>query len=103
MKRLMLCAALALTSIPGFAQGSDCDVIGVLARSVMGARQSGVALDKMIEIADGEPRTKELMTRVVMAAYERPQYRTETMKQQEIVTFSNDMMLACYKGSQRKR
>lgn len=106
MKRLILCAALALSSIPGFAQGSGCDAIGVLARSVMDARQSGVPLEKQMAIAEGGDNAvvKELMIRIVMAAYERPHYRTETMRQHEVITFSNSMAFACYKGEkQRKR
>lgn len=63
----------------------------------MTARQNGVAMSKMVDIADksGDKSAGDLATNLVVLAYGQPHYQTEEMKQKTIDDFANDAYLSC--------
>ena len=67
-----------------------------LARSVMGARQRGAAIEEVLDALDNLPKD------FVYQAFEIPLYATDTYKQQAIAQFGNDKYVECAKVFRKK-
>jgi len=76
-----------------------CDSVGTFARTIMEARQTGVAMSKLVELTKQHGMDEGGMP-IIIAAYEAPRYSTEEYRQREIQDFENQAYLACGKGLQ---
>ena len=97
MTILNFVAALAITTIPAFAQLDDfdyelCQVVEELAEQVMSARQEGISqiqvrqvLMPIAEEADLVP----LIGGIITGAYNRPMFSSDTIQQREILEFKD--------------
>jgi len=86
-------SVLADKDVPSQSQVDVCKDISGTATSVMQARQNGVPIVEMMDIAGDS----ELLRYIVMQAYEGPRYSTEPHKKRAEVEFSNRMFLECAK------
>lgn len=94
---------LAISSAPTFAEdvkgeADNCAALGTLAASIMKGRQSGVPMSNMMAIARKNEQIGSLVSAMVIAAYETPQFSGEKYRQRKVVEFQNDVMLECYKS-----
>lgn len=85
--------ALVAAGLAGQANGdpASCESVGLLAKTVMEARQSGVAMQDVMQGAN------ELTKQLLIAAYEQPPYVSAAGKQRAITNFQNDVYLECVK------
>ena len=100
-----LIASAASTYAPRSIADDVCAPIEGSARATMEARQSGVPLSTSIGIANnsgGTKNTKELLTAMVLEAYEQPRYSTERMQQRSVRAFTDDWYLQCLKAHNGK-
>ena len=71
--------------------GEICGSYSELASSVMTARQNNTPINTVYKIADGN----SLMIAIIKEAYAQPLFSTDDYKSNIIVSFSNDVFLAC--------
>lgn len=96
MKALILAAAATLTMITANAQ--DCKMIGDLAEKTMEARQVGVPMSKMMEIAKDD----RLLKSIIIDAYKKPRFSTDEFQRSATVDFRADWEVACYEVKNKK-
>ena len=82
-------------SLPDF---EYCKMLELLARKHMTARQKGVPMVKLYEIAQNSAISKKM----VIDAFKRPRYSTEEMQQGEIDDFANTYFAACLQAMDDK-
>jgi len=70
-----------------------CESVSGLAKSIMGARQSGVSISKIMQLANGSTLAESL----IIAAYGKPSFSTEQYKEEVIREFSDEAYLSCIK------
>ena len=63
-----------------------------IATSIMEARQLNASIVNIIKAVDGETAIIE----IIKKAYSQPLYSTDEYKKSAVVSFSNDIFLACY-------
>jgi len=93
MKHLIFAAALLLTPL-AHADQSHCERVGILATSIMEARQSGAPMSELMKIADGN----KLLQLMVVQAYEEPRFSSDRYQQNATNDFRAEWELACYKA-----
>jgi len=94
MKKFILAITLVMASTAAFAQEqTPCENVQELAFTIMKVRQSGVPMVKMYKVAKGEKAVEQM----VIAAYDMPQFNTESIKQRTIQDFADNMFLQCVK------
>jgi hypothetical protein len=86
--------ALAVWGSNARAETSFCKQVETLAESVMTARQKGVPLSKIIEIAE-ESEIGDTIRAMAMEAYSGPAYSTREYQDRKIRQFTDDWYLAC--------
>lgn len=106
MKKIILAAALAITSImPTAALAQDkyeqadeiCGPIGELAATIMTARQNGASMSQMMGLArDVDPSIQGLVRALVTDSFDTPKYSSSEYRQDAISEFSNEMTAKCY-------
>lgn len=75
-----------------------CGDVEKLAHSVMYARQSGASMRQMIEVSGGEDEdTVKLTEALIIEAFNKPRYNTESMQEESMKDFSDEMYLFCVK------
>lgn len=79
------------------ASKNNCAEIADLAGSMMRNRQAGIDMSEMIAIV-AKSGVGELVTPIVIAAYEQPRFDTPSYQKKAITDFKNEVMLACMKG-----
>lgn len=98
MKKLIaMTAAIVISSavIEAHAvEPANCEEISGLSKSVMHARQDGIGMVKVMEVAEGFP----LMEEMVIAAYDQPAYSTPEIQRRTIRDFADEWYLACIKA-----
>tara|TARA_R110000772_G_scaffold61612_1_gene138789 strand:- start:576 stop:890 length:315 start_codon:yes stop_codon:yes gene_type:complete len=87
---------LALTATISFNATANestdiCVTYSDAATAVMTARQANRSVAELYKLVDGN----KLMLALIKEAYNKPFYSTETYKQREINTFTNDVFLIC--------
>jgi hypothetical protein len=104
MTRLsIITVSLTLLASPITAEEMDCKAWHGLAETIMGARQEGVALPKMMETANsGVPAVDEAAKKLLLMAYEQPHYSTPENQKRAIEDFANQVSLECYKAKGKK-
>ena len=97
MKTLIATLALLMAlSVPAQAEPASCQQIAELAKSIMTARQKGVSMSKVMEIAGDNKLFKEMM----VDAYETGRYIVESNQRRETADFRDKWYLACYKAQE---
>lgn len=94
-----MAAALLAVASPGMAERlptSFCTQMADLARTIMEARQSGVPMEKSVEIAQGVEVMRDLALLMVEEAYDRPRWHSDSMQKREIQDFGETFYKACY-------
>jgi hypothetical protein len=94
MKALILAALLATaaTAQAEETKPSDCAVLEVYARLVMDVRQGGASLKEVMNTIEDNDKFGRS---IIIAAYSKPQYMTDTMKDKTINDFANSAYLEC--------
>lgn len=95
-----LAIILALSPLPTLAATADVDSLcvshGDLAGNVMKARQSGVSIERALEIAAGaEQPFADIARKMVIKAYKHPRYATPAYMEKAISEFRNDYTVNC--------
>lgn len=100
---LLLAVTPTLVPTPAMAQNQVdisklCPKIGELSTLVMRAKQSGVPLTKSMSLAESitMPALKELVRKILLDAYGRPNYSSDLYRQNQVTEFANEWTLACY-------
>ena len=104
MKKIITIAAL-LFSVSAFADkkegGTDlCKTFSSIAVQIMTARQQGVPMVDVLEIA-AQGKSKEFNTlakKLVVSAYEQPRFMTQQNVQRSIDKFRDQVTLDCVKS-----
>jgi hypothetical protein len=97
-----LVAAALLAASSGQADTQEiksvmCPVLGRLASSIMRARQSGVPISSMIEVANKTTGEVADMQRIlVFKAYSQNQWSSEKFKNNAVAEFSNEVVMECW-------
>lgn len=74
-----------------------------VANTLMKARQNGMSLDKMLEVNDKayldtkNSNMRQISQMIIRDAYEQPNYKTESYKQEQLNEFSSKYYLGCMK------
>lgn len=71
-----------------------CKNVEIFSEKIMKARQEGVPLTDMMEVADDNQELRHIM----MEAYDYPRITTPSLLRQVIQDFKNDQALKCYKA-----
>lgn len=94
MKSIITAAIIAMAT-SAQAQEDPCPAFGGLAETMMIARQSGLPMSQMMELAGEE----DIFRRMVIDAYDRPRYGTEEIQRLEIQDFRNEIEMDCYRST----
>jgi hypothetical protein len=97
MNRLLITLSAALLTSVAHAD-PVCVALGEYSRTVMDARQTGVALSKIMEIVKGD----DIHTRIVLDAYEQPRFHSDEFRQTAIQDFGNKWETMCYRVRGKK-
>jgi len=101
MKKAILSIAIAIMGVTSVQASVICEPVAEMAKDVMRARQSGVALSDMKKIAEdmGPSSIGRMVQAMVAQAYNEPRDKTEKAKQKTITAFSQAHMLLCVAGT----
>ena len=98
MKKLLFSICLAIASSGVLAEESEtvdaCTFASKFAESVMGARQRGANIREVMDILPNGP-TSKFMKGVVIEAYKKTRYHSESNQKRAITDFSNSIYLVC--------
>lgn len=92
--------ALAAGLVPGTAFATSmCDQLGDLAKAIMSSRQSGVPMQEVMRIANKgkDDELARAVREMIVAAYEKPRFSSESNRDGAKVDFQNEVYLACIK------
>lgn len=87
---LAFCIAEVLKAEP--VSEDPCVAMSEMAGAIMLNRQKGVAMTRMMQIADDD----ELVRGIVIMAYEEPRYETDRNQANAVLDFRNLIAHACY-------
>ena len=97
MKKLIVFAAIVLTlSLNAYAEKSECKNFSRLATAVIEAKQAGVLMSDVFTLGDGD-MTKAIEF-IAIKAYLKPNFRTEKIKNRQVIDFTNEMFLMCIRA-----
>ena len=95
--KLVTIATLALTATFTHAdERLTCEEFGVAAKDIMTKRQQNDNISSVMFDYSLHQEADKMKALVVMA-YQKKSYKTAVYQQREISSFTNNMMLACYK------
>lgn len=101
MKTLITAIALTLAATTAQAEGLNADEIcpklSEIAASFMEARQSGISMAKLMEIAGDST----LLKAMVVDAFEVSRYSTPELRARKIEDFRDSVYLSCYRELSR--
>lgn len=99
MKKTLIAFVLGLTLAGPVAA---CEGFGRLAEELMVARQMGVPMSRVMEVAEAAWGDEDvnLLRQMVVLAYEVPRYATDEYQRRAIEDYRNEVELACYQAFQ---
>jgi len=101
MKKLILAAAIAVSLNATASTPVDpCLTLKVTAESIMKARQGGIDVTVVVDLAK-EGASEELFKaymKLIADAYNQPRFNTKKYKDEAIQEFANDYYIACWTG-----
>ncbi|MER9624023.1 hypothetical protein NKI98_21760 [Mesorhizobium sp. M0222] len=94
-----LCAGMTAHPVLAMSTDEACAQMAGAAESVMKARQNGIALQKVLEVANNPQYAsgKDGFRAIIMMAYGKPRFNTEENKQRAIDDFRDEVQLYCMK------
>ena len=103
MKTFLLAIILAFTTTAhaetSATDDAVCIVVGMLAKQIMSARQSGVPMSKVMGVLDGEDSNADGLTRqLTIQAYDYPRFSGSEYQERAITEFENEAMVMCYQA-----
>lgn len=102
MKKLMIVAALFAAQAQ-----ADCKNVEVIAKSIMEARQAGVAASEIVQIIDsemaGQPKMQKAAKVLLVEAYKKPRFDVESYQLQAVNDFSNEWYIMCLQQTASKQ
>lgn len=102
MKKMLFIGFILMFIMTSFSYAEDsCTILGDLAETIMKRRQEGVDLTTMINIAESEgtlPEIASVSKKLVIAAYDYPEYSSDEYKLRTIRKFKTKVMVECYKA-----
>ena len=95
MKKTLIAFVLGLTLAGPVAA---CEGLGQLAEELMVARQMGIPMSRVMEVAEAAWGDEDvaLLHALVEQAYLIPRFETPEYQQRAIADYRNDVELACY-------
>jgi len=93
--RVMAVLAIAVLSAPTQADELNCKLMTKAARVTMEARQVGVPMESLMDIAENDFHRE-----VILDAFDKPKYHTKSMQEQATNEFAADFMSSCYRLNQ---
>jgi len=84
--------ALVVTATPLTAETDHCKQMGDMAAQIMEAREVGVPLSSMMDIA----ADNDLLKALILSAYQVPRFSTGDYRQEAITDFRNEVEVMCY-------
>jgi hypothetical protein len=107
--KIRIIAALVMVgslSAPAWALSSDeaCKEMAGAAEAVMRARQNGVAMQKLLDVASNPKFASGQagFRAIIMMAYDKPRFNTEENKQHAVDDFRDAVQLYCMKSLEPK-
>lgn len=98
MEKLILLLVLPLSVSSG--DIGHCKGLEALATSVMEGRQLGVPMSNMMDaLLQDNKEVSALTQEMIMQAYEKPGYRTESNRKASVVRFANQWAAFCYRDA----
>jgi hypothetical protein len=102
-------AATATIALAASAKADDttefCKSVGEYSRSVMKNRQADVPMSDMMEVLDRKhdapEGVKNVARKMIILAYEQPDFSTEENQKEAIAEFGNEAELACYQQAKK--
>lgn len=96
---LALCAGAMAKPAIAITNDEACAQMASTAESIMRARQNGIAMQKVLEVASGSKSAavKDGFRTIIMMAYDQPRFSTQENKQRAIDDFRDEMQLYCMK------
>lgn len=83
---------------PAESAEDECATFHKYAATVMDARQAGVAMPEMMEIAGDS----KLLKHIVVQAYKQARFGSEKMQKRQVDDFANDIYLECFEAVSAK-
>ena len=98
MKKLVLASAIAmgLSLNVSAEEMSFCEEFEDLSRTIMDNRQSGIPMSTQYNVVDSD-----LIRKVVVLAYEVPEYSSEEYQQDAVNKFGNAAFLQCIESTEQ--
>jgi uncharacterized phosphosugar-binding protein len=72
--------------------------MGELAEAIMTIRQSGVPMSKAMGVATASDKLAEVASKLILEAYDKPQYSAAENRQDAASRFRNDFEVECFKS-----
>lgn len=91
-KTIIATVALVVATPVFSGEQSFCKSLGELAYGIMELRQEGLPMSMVMGISEDK-----LVQGMVMDAYNRPRFSTDSYKQEAMENFRNDVEALCYK------
>ena len=98
MKKLIIAIMIIITPAITMAEEekSTCETYAGFGKQIMELRQQEFPLNKLMgTFADKNPGAKKLMKSIVVRAYRKPCYTTDSYKEKAIKRFYNKLYLEC--------
>lgn len=93
---------LAATAAQAGSRREDCEALASYAKVVMACRQTGVPIGEALSFETKNKFLLDVVEEIVLAAYERPMYRTESYQRQAVIDFENKVMVKCLRAMKRR-
>lgn len=108
MKKILLAATMLMATNMAFASAQDCVPIQNMAENAMKFRQSGIPMDKAMQLADAVAEKDEanagvnqLMKGMITSAYAQPVRKDEAQQRSAVEGFASAVNSACMQEADR--
>lgn len=102
MKKLLCVACILLCGFSFADDDKNCREWSKTAGSIMAARQANISLYKNLEVVEEvygkDEKAVKAVKKIVLMAYEQPQFSLEEYQSKAIIDFENKIMLGCMKA-----
>lgn len=105
MRATVLAVAMIFLPAVALGQTTTCDLVAVIAKATISARQSGVPMQQVMKKTEStmkEGALKDVARNIVEDAYTRPDYEVLVNKEQAASEFESSWYLQCYKTVMKK-
>jgi len=96
--KVTIALVLFISSLPAFANREICSLQHGLATSIMTMRQNNISIVEVFELNKQFQTIQSFADALTVLAYERPLFRVQVNKDEEITRFANEVFLACMRA-----